>query len=140
MDNMAIKSFALKLYATLICAVFVSHLVNAQTALPSKMFQTLRDSTNSIDVVFMLGKGGSMNIEGRNVLFFNSFFDNVSAAKTSSKQAGLIMWLINGREFLSGNFYLGDTTGYIVFQKDNKEYINKLNAQGNTFFKQQMKE
>jgi hypothetical protein len=124
----------------LLCALIVSCFVRAQTALPEKTFQTLRDSTNSIDIVFMLGKGGSMNIEGRNVLFFNSFFDNTTAPKTTAKQAGLVMWQINGREFLSGNFHLGDSTGYIVFQKDGKEYVNKLNAQGNTFLKNQIKQ
>jgi len=49
------------------------------------------------------------------------------------------MWQINGQEFLSGNFYLGDSTGYVVFTKNGKEYVNRINQQGNTFFKNQIK-
>lgn len=100
----------------------------------------MRDSTTAMDVIMMLGKGGSMSLEGRNVQLFNQFFDNATAKKTEAPQAGLIMWLINGREFISGNYYLGDSSGYVVFKKDDKEYINRINAQGNTFFKSQIKQ
>lgn len=98
----------------------------------------MRDSTTSMDVVMMQGKGGSLSLEGRNVQLFNSFFDYKTAPKTKAPQAGMIMWLINGREFLSGNFYLGDSTGFVVFQKDGKEYVNRINTQGNSFFYNQM--
>lgn len=98
----------------------------------------MRDSTTSMDVVMMQGKGGSLSLEGRNVKLFNGFFDYQTATKTKAPQAGMIMWLINGREFISGNFYLGDSTGFVVFQKDGKEYVNRINTQGNSFFYNQM--
>ncbi|MDB5281587.1 MAG: hypothetical protein JWO06_662 [Bacteroidota bacterium] len=107
--------------------------------LPLKYFITMHDSTNAVDVVFMTGKGGSLSIDGRNVQLFNSFFENTPAKKTGAPQAGNAMWQINGREFVSGNFYLGEKTGYIVFTKDGKEYVNEINEQGNTFFKNQVK-
>ena len=113
--------------------------LRAQQPLPQKTFITLRDSTTGMDVVMMLGKGGSLSLEGRNVKLFNNFFDNQSARKTNAPQAGNIMWLINGREFISGNYFLGDSTGYVVFNKDGKEYVNRINAQGNSFFKSQIK-
>jgi hypothetical protein len=53
--------------------------------------------------------------------------------------AGSIMWQINGREFISGHFYLGDSTGYVVFNKDGMEYVNLINGQGTSFFKAQLK-
>ncbi|MCW5909415.1 MAG: hypothetical protein KIS94_16235 [Chitinophagales bacterium] len=106
----------------------------SQQQLPAKTFYTLRDSVTSMDIILMQGKGGSLSLEGRNVQLFNSFFENKPAAKSGAPQAGMIMWLINGREFISGNFYLGDSTGYVVFQKDGKEYVNRMNNAGNTFF------
>ncbi len=118
---------------------FLASALHAQTALPAKTFAALRDSATSMDVIMMLGKGGSMSIEGRNVSLFSNFFDNKTAPKTKAPQAGMIMWQRNGREFLSGNYYLGDSTGYILFHKDGKEYVNRINAQGNQFFKSQIK-
>ena len=113
--------------------------LRAQQPLPQKAFITLRDSTTGMDVVMMLGKGGSLSLEGRNVKLFNNFFDSQTARKTNAPQAGNIMWLINGREFISGNYFLGDSTGYVVFNKDGKEYVNRINTQGNSFFKSQIK-
>ncbi|MCS6933878.1 MAG: hypothetical protein NZM35_01835 [Chitinophagales bacterium] len=113
--------------------------VYSQQPLPRSIYSTLRDSTNALDIVLLLGKGGSMSLEGRNVQLFNTFFDPVTAPKTKAPQAGTIMWLINGREFISGNFYLGDSTGYVVFKKEDKEYVNRINTQGNAFLKSQIK-
>ena len=92
-----------------------------------------------MDVVMMLGKGGSLSLEGRNVKLFSAFFENKPAPKTNAPVAGNIMWLREGREFISGNYFLGDSTGYVVFKKDGKEYINQLNSAGNSFFKGQIK-
>lgn len=111
----------------------------SQQPLPANLFYTLRDSTTAMDVILMQGKGGSLSLEGRNVQLFNSFFENKPATKTGAPQAGMIMWLINGREFISGNFYLGDSTGYVTFQRNGKEYINRINNAGNAFFLNQIK-
>jgi hypothetical protein len=107
--------------------------------MPAKTYLALRDSTTSIDVVFFQGKGGSLSIDQRNVKIFNSFFENAPAQKTNTPQAGTIMWQIQGREFLSASFYLGDSTGYIVSQKEGKEYVTRINPQGNSFLKNQIK-
>lgn len=109
------------------------------SVLPAKTYKALRDSTTSMDVIMMQGKGGSMSIEGKNVQLFNTFFEPVTANKTTAPQAGMIIWLMNGREFISGNYFFGDSTGYIVFNKDNKEYVHRINNQGNSFFKSQIK-
>lgn len=107
--------------------------------LPTKTFVILRDSTTSMDVVMMQGKGGSLSLEGRNVRLFNGFFENKTSDKFKAPQAGNIMWLINGREFISGNYFLGDSTGYIIFTKDGKEYVNAITPSGTSFFKSQVK-
>jgi len=111
----------------------------SQQALPVQTYVTMRDSTTSMDIVFYLGKGGSLSLDGRNVHVFSSFFENASAVKGNVPQAGTIMWQIDGREFLSGNFYLGDSTGYIITSKDGKEYVNRINQQGNSFLRSQIK-
>ena len=105
--------------------------------LPMHYYIRMMDSTTSIDVVFMLGKGGSISVEGRNVKLFNSFFESTTTTKPNTPQAGSMMWQINGREFLSGSFYLGDSTGCLVVTKNGKEYVNRINEQGTTFFKSQ---
>lgn len=107
--------------------------------LPITLYKTLRDSTTSLDIIVMQGKGGSMSIEGRNMRLFGNFFENKTSEKFTAPLGGNIMWQINGREFLSGNYYLGDSTGYVVFNKDGKEYVNLINNQGNSFFKGQIK-
>ncbi|MFN8287269.1 MAG: hypothetical protein U0V74_10970 [Chitinophagales bacterium] len=110
------------------------------TPLPAKTFKALHDSTTSMDIVMMQGKGGSISLEGRNVMLFNSYFLNQSAVKTKAAQAGMIMWQINGREFASGNYFLGDSTGYVVINKDGKEYGLLISKEGNSFFKSQIKQ
>ncbi len=105
--------------------------------LPMPYYVRMMDSTTSIDVVFMLGKGGSISVEGHNAKLFNSFFERETTAKPNTPLAGTIMWEINGKEFLSGSFYLGDTTGCLVVNKGGKEYVNRINPQGNSFFKSQ---
>lgn len=112
----------------------------SQQALPLKSFITLRDSTTSMDVVMMIGKGGSLSLDGRNVKLFNGFFEPKTTSKKAVAQAGMIMWQINGREFISGNYYLNDSSGYIVFNKDGKEYVNRMTKDGAGFFKSQIKQ
>lgn len=129
-----------KLYFTFSFWLLLFAFCKAQQALPAKTYYTMRDSTTSMDIVMMQGKGGSMSLDGRNVQLFNNLFENKTAAKVKLPQAGAIMWQINGREFISGNYFLGDSTGYVVFNKDGKEYVNLLNAQGNSFLKGQIKQ
>lgn len=139
----------LKFTLTSICCFLIIAFCQAQQgkatvqkiqSLPAKMFLTMRDSTTSMDVVMMQGKGGSLSLDGRNVKLFNAFFESKAAPKTTAPLGGNIMWLINGREYISGNYYLGDSTGYVVFKKDGNEYVNLLNKQGNSFFKSQIKQ
>ncbi len=122
---------------------YISCLVSAfcfsQLPLPFATYKALRDSTTSMDIVMMQGKGGSMSLEGRNVQLFTAFFENKTTIKTNAPLAGNIMWLSNGREFISGNYFLGDSTGYIVFSIAGQEFINRINQQGNQFFKNQIK-
>ena len=118
----------------MVCGILFS-----QQTLPLKNYLALRDSTNSIDVVILQGKGASINFEGRNVSYFNSMIENKTAAKSKAPLGGTIMWLIDGREFISGNYFLGDSTGYVVMQKDGKEYVNQLNKAGISFLKSEIK-
>ncbi|MBL0310957.1 MAG: hypothetical protein IPP77_15205 [Bacteroidetes bacterium] len=110
-----------------------SYVCVAQQPLPAKVYQTMTDSTNSIDVVFYKDEGGSVSADGHNVQYFNSFFAKETADKTKAISAGSVMWLVNGREYLSGIFFLGDSTGYLVAKKDGKEYVNKITPIGFNF-------
>jgi hypothetical protein len=111
----------------------------ADNSLPPYLYKTLRDSCNMIDLVYSVG--GSMSLNGRNVQLFSSFVEQKGTKKNESlPKEGFIMWQINGREFLTGDMYFSsDTTGYLVFKKDDKEYINTLNKQGAGFLKKQKK-
>jgi hypothetical protein len=107
-------------------------------ALPQSLFVILRDSTTSVDIVLMKGKGGSLSMEGANVQVFSQFFEDAPAAKIPGPRGGTVMWEINGREFVSGDFYIGDSTGCIVMTKDGHEYVNRISETGNSFFRDQL--
>jgi hypothetical protein len=119
-----------------------SSAIIAQTnkgALPAKMFYTLRDSTTQADVVFNFPATTSLSMEGRNVKMFNSLLDVKTAKDTLKKADGFVMWLINGREYIMGDFFLGEKESYLRFKKDTSVYVNRLTEQGASFFKQQKK-
>ncbi len=105
------------------------------SSLPLSVYNVLRDSCNGLDITFLTGVGGSMSLANKNVKFFTSFVTTSSAAKKPElPQEGLIMWEIDGREYLTGNLYFsGDSSGYLVFNKNNHEYINALSPQGAGF-------
>ena len=107
--------------------------------LPMPYYIKMLDSTSSIDVVFMQGAGGSISLEGHSAKLFNRYFERETTQKLNTPQAGSIMWQINGREFLSGNIFLGDTIGCVVITKNGREYVNRISPQGNAFFKTQGK-
>ena len=107
--------------------------------MPSKMFYTLRDSTTQADVVFNFPATTSLSMEGRNVKMFNSLLDVKTAKDTLKKADGFVMWLINGREYIMGDFFLGEKESYLRFKKDTLVYVNRLTDQGASFFKQQKK-
>jgi len=110
--------------------------VKAQS-LPGNIYNILHDSTTQLDIVFITGKGGSMSLEGRNVRFFTSFVTRqVVDKKPNAPLDGTLLWQINGRAFQMGNLYFtGDSSGYITFERDNKEYINALTPDGSAFLK-----
>jgi hypothetical protein len=110
---------------------------NNVTALPSNIFLQLRDSTTQADVVYHYPATNSLSMEGRNVRMFNTFVDSKTAADTLKKADGFVMWLINGREFLQGDIFLGEKESYIRFKKNGSIYVNRLTEQGAAFLKQQ---
>ena len=139
MKNKLLFSFGISIVALLIMSAQQQGTTKQlNQALPIRTYAALRDSANSMDVTLYLGKGGSLSLSGKDVRLFGSFFENKTAVKTSAPQAGMAMWLIDGRELITGNFYVGDSTGFIVFKKDGKEYVNSISNQGNSFFKRQM--
>ena len=112
--------------------------INAQTKptpaafspLPPKLYKVLRDSCTQMDIVFTTGAGGSMSLVAPQSII----------AKKEIEKTGFIMWQKNGREFITGDiFFQSDTAGYLVFKKDEKEYINQLSTQGATFLRRQKK-
>ena len=114
---------------------------NAFKTLPRTDLAVMRDSCNQLDVVFITGGGGSLSVEGRSVGLFSTFVDSKTiAAKSTNAKDGFIMWQKNGREFITGDIYLlSDSTSYLHFKKDGKEYFNMLSAQGANFLRSQRK-
>jgi len=130
--------FLILLYFSLsLCSAAVAQ--TNKGALPAKMFYTLRDSTTQADVVYNFPATTSLSLEGRNVKMFNSLLDVKTAKDTLKKADGFVMWLINGREYIMGDFFLGEKESYLRFKKDTLVYVNKLTDQGTSFFKQQKK-
>lgn len=109
----------------------------ATQALPQKIYSTLRDSCTQMDIVFITGKGGSMSLEGRNVKYFTSFVRPVTVdKKPNAPLDGTLMWQIDGRAYQMANLYFtGDSSGYVTFDRNNKEYVNGLTPDGAAFLK-----
>jgi hypothetical protein len=107
-------------------------------ALPPKIYNVLHDSCTQLDIVFITGRGGSMSLDNApSVRGFTSFVSMKPVEKIPNATLdGTVMWEINGREYLSGQlFFGGDSSGYIVFNKNDKEYVNALTPDGAGFLK-----
>jgi hypothetical protein len=110
---------------------------NTVPPLPMKIYSVLRDSCTQLDIVFITGKGGSMSLEGRNVKFFTSFVKpSGTAKKPNAPLDGTLLWQINGKAYQMANLYFtGDSSGYVSFERDNKEFVNGLTPDGAAFLK-----
>jgi hypothetical protein len=88
-----------------------------------------------MDITFLTGAGGSMSLDNRNVKFFTSFVTTSPAEKKPNlPQDGLIMWEIESARISDRESYFsGDSSGYLLFNKNNREYINALTPQGAAF-------
>lgn len=106
---------------------------NVAKSLSPAAFYFMRDSCNQLDIVY--SKGGSMSIDGRNVGYFTSFIHYTPAKPIPNKvRDGIMMWVKNGREVISGDFYFtSDTSAYIQFKIDTLVFANNFTKQGATF-------
>ena len=104
------------------------------SALPAPIYKGLADSCTGIDVTFFTSSA-SMSLDNRNVRFFANFVAPYAVEKNPKvKQDGIIMWTRNGAEYLTGKIYFsGDSSGYLIFEKNNKEYVNAFSPQGAAF-------
>ncbi|MBS1626088.1 MAG: hypothetical protein JSS76_00870 [Bacteroidetes bacterium] len=102
--------------------------------LPAPLYKGLADSCTGIDVTFFTSSA-SMSLDNRNVRFFANFVSPYPANKNPNvKQDGIIMWTRNGAEYLTGKIYFsGDSSGYLIFEKNNREYVNAFSPQGAAF-------
>jgi hypothetical protein len=115
----------------------ISRITVNEVALPAKVYSTMRDSCTQLDIVFLTGKGGSMSLDGMNIKYFTQFVtQQTTSRKVNATQDGYIMWQINGREYQSGKIYFqSDSSGYITFSRNDKEYTNALSPQGAGFLR-----
>ncbi len=133
----ALTSNAKFLFNTFVLSICLLPAVSNSQSLPAQMFLTLRDSTTQADVVFHYPATTSLSLEGRNVKMLNSLIDTKTAADTLKKPDGFVMWLINGREFVTGDFFLNERESYFRFKKDTMVFVNRLTEQGANFFRAQ---
>ncbi|MCW3124371.1 MAG: hypothetical protein JWO03_29 [Bacteroidetes bacterium] len=130
-------------YLFIITALVGAFLVSAQqpkaaaaksAPLPAGVYKGLADSCTAVDITFFTSTA-SMSLDNRNVRFLAAFVSQYPTAKNPKlPQDGIIMWTRNGSEYITGKMYFsGDSTGYLTFDKNNREYINALTAQGAAF-------
>ena len=101
--------------------------------LPALVYYAMRDSCTQLDLVFTK-RGGSLSVDGKNVRLFTNMIDGSSAVPNKQERDGFIMWVKNGREFCSGDFYItSDSTGYLRFKIQDKEFVNSFTKQGAQF-------
>lgn len=125
------------------CAIAFGYFASAKAqqevnVLPLEMFKTLQQSTTQVDVVYHFPATASLSMEGINVLMFNTFVENASVVDTFQRKAdGFVMWLINGREFLQADFFLGEKVSCFKFKTKDKIFVNRMSKQGAVFLKQE---
>ena len=112
--------------------------VKKPAALPLRVYYTMRDSCNYLDIVFITGKGGSMSLDNvRSIRGFTSFVTTQPAQKRPNAPLdGTLMWQINGKSYQTGSlFFNSDSSAYMTFERDGKEYVNALTPDGAGFLR-----
>ncbi len=107
-------------------------------ALPASVYHVLRDSCTQLDIVFITGKGGSMSLDNKkNVGYFTAFVTTRSVEKKpNAQQDGNLLWQIDGKAFQMANLYFtGDSSAYVTFERNNREYVNALTPDGAGFLR-----
>jgi hypothetical protein len=97
----------------------------------------MHDSCTAIDIVY-ISQSGSMSLDQpKSVRYFTSFLTTKPAVKKPNAPLdATIMWQISGRAYQLGNIYfVGDSSGYVTFERENKEYVNALTPDGAAFLK-----
>lgn len=132
------KILCFKITLFFIVFSYAQQMPDFSTLLPPEDYKTLRDSCTSVDVLFTTEKGGSISIEGGNTALFSSFVDVVPAEEESGlAKSAIVMWQRGGHEFLSGEIFLRDTSGYVVFRRNGIAYVHALTKRGVAFLREQ---
>jgi hypothetical protein len=108
---------------------------SAEKPLPISTYMTMTLASTSADIVLLQGNGGSVAVDKDNIGLLKDFIEANVATKINVPQTATLMCLIDGREYISGSIYVGDTNGAVVFNIGGHEYVNELNEKGTRFFK-----
>ena len=132
------KAIVILTFVFSIAAIAQQPAAKKPVALPLKVYYTMRDSCNYLDIVFITGKGGSMSLDNsKSIRGFTSFVTTQAARKRPNAPLdGTMMWQIDGRAYQTGNLYFNsDSSAYITFERDGREYVNALTPDGAGFLR-----
>lgn len=114
--------------------------LQAQTlSLPKAVLDSIQLRADYADVIYYPPATATLSMEGPNVKFLNQFLGKPLPNPPAAKADGFVMWLIQGKEFLKGDFYLQTKPPYWLFEWEGKKISHEMTESGKTFLQQYFK-
>jgi hypothetical protein len=106
-----------------------------QATLPSEEVTIIATMCTALEITIYEGTSTvSMSGVG-NTKFLAAGLDTIPPAKLNQQNSAYIMIVVNDDFYMDAELSYGENK-YLIFKKDGKKYYNKLNEQGERFFKQ----
>ena len=103
--------------------------------LPSEEANVLATACTSLEITLYEGSS-TVSMSGTdNTKFLAAGLDTIAPEQLNTKNNAYIMIIVNDDFYMDAELSFGENK-YVIFKKDDNTYYNKLNEQGERFFKQ----
>lgn len=103
--------------------------------LPQSEKNIIYTKCSGLEVTFYEGSS-TVSMSGiKNTKFLASGLDSIAPEKLNAKNDAYIMIIVEDEFYMDAELSYGENK-YVIFKKDGQTYYNKLNEQGEYFFKQ----
>lgn len=126
--------YFLLIIITLLCTTGFSQESTSQT-LPLEDLEIIATQCTGLEITFYEGSS-TVSMSGiDNTKFLAAGLDSIPPKSLNTKNTAYIMIIVNDDFYMSAELSFGENK-YLIFNKNETLYYNKLNEQGEYFFKQ----